>query len=145
MCSCGQSSALTCDPDDHFPAGHSDPGRASLLSTDQGRPYEYWDEIATYNNAHVLVRPASDRTFRYGSIDTFLQWIGIVGYDYLSYIGATHGHLRYSNHVPASWSDPYISFGEQTWGQPDYNYFRGTDDRNPILFRDDCIWHSLIV
>ena len=101
------------------------------LSTDQGRPYEYWDEIATYNNAHVLVRPASDRTFRYGSIDTFLQWIGIVGYDYLSYIGATHGHLRYSNHVPASWSDPYISFDEQT-GSP-YNYFRGTDDRNPIF------------
>ena len=48
-------------------------------------------------------------------------------------LGATHGHLRYSNHVPASWSDPYISFGEKTWGQPDYNYFRGTDDRNPIF------------
>ena len=103
------------------------------LRADQGRPYESWDEIATYNNAHVLVRPASDRSFRYGSIDTFLQWIGIVGYNYLSYIGATHGHLRYSNHVPASWSDPYIPFGEKTWGTPDYNYFRGTDDRNPIF------------
>ena len=99
------------------------------LSADRGRPYESWDEIATYNNAHVLVRPASDRSFRYGSIDTFLQWIGIVGYDYLSYLGATHSHFRYSNHVPASWSDPFISFDEKTR----YNYFRGTDDRNPIF------------
>ena len=110
------------------------------LSADQGRPYESWDEIATYNNAHVLVRPASDRSFRYGSIDTFLQWIGIVGYDYLSYIGATHSHFDIRTMCPRHGAIP----SSRSMKRPGITIFGAPTTEIRYSFRDDCIWHSPI-
>jgi hypothetical protein len=104
-----------------------------MLATSQGRPYENFDEIATFNSAHVVIGPAADRTFRYGSIDTFLQWAAIVGYDYLAETGAKYGHLSYSNDVPQSWNNPFLAQQQKTWSGLDYNYFRGVDDRSPIF------------
>ena len=37
------------------------------------KPYEGWDEIATYNNARVVSGPHVAFSLRYGSLDTFLQ------------------------------------------------------------------------
>jgi len=104
-----------------------------MLATSEGRPYESFDEIATFNNAHVLVGPAADRTYRYGSMDTFLQWAAIVGYNHLTVTGASYRHIRYANAVTQSWDDPLLSQREKTWSGVDYNYFRGVDDRNPIF------------
>jgi hypothetical protein len=104
-----------------------------MLATSQSRPYETFDEIATFNNAHVLAGQAAHRTYRYGSIDTFLQWAAIVGYDYLTVTGAAYSHLTYSNNVPQSWNDPLLAQQKKTWSGIDYNYFRGVDDRSPIF------------
>ena len=104
-----------------------------MQATSEGRPYEAFDEINEFNNAHVLVEPAADRTFRYGSMNTFLQWAAIVGYNSLTVTGASYGHIRYSNGVPESWDDPLLSLREKTWSGFDYNYWRGVDDRSPIF------------
>jgi len=104
-----------------------------MLATSEGRPYVSYDEIATFNTAHVLVGPAADRTYRYGSMDTFLQWAAIVGYNSLTVTGASYRHIRYSNGVPQSWDDPLLSQREKTWSGYDYNYWRGVDDRSPIF------------
>ena len=96
-----------------------------------GRPYENWDEIANYTTAYVI---GDDyRTYRYGSLHTSLQLAAVVWHDYLDPVGRKFPHIRYSNNVPASWNDPYLSYGEKTWVGVDYNYFRGTDDRQAIF------------
>ena len=104
-----------------------------MLATSENRPYESYDEIAAFNSAHVLVGPAADRTYRYGSMDTFLQWAAIVGYNSLTVTGGSYRHIRYSNAVPQSWDDPLLSQREKTWSGFDYNYWRGVDDRSPIF------------
>lgn len=104
-----------------------------LGATASGRPYETWDEIATFSTAYVVNTPAAEaRAYRYGSADTFLQWLGIAAYEYLDPLGPTTGHIRYGNIAPASWEDPYLAFKPKTWAGADYNYFRGVDDRQPI-------------
>jgi hypothetical protein len=104
-----------------------------ILKTSEGRPYENWDEMKPFNNAHVLVGPGSTRTFRYGSVDTFLQWAAIIAYNNLSMTGAAYSHLQYSNNVPQSWNDAYLSYKPKTWPYLDYDHFRGSDDRSPIF------------
>ncbi len=100
----------------------------------ENRPYEGWDEIATFNNASVVTGPTVGRTYRYGSMDTFLQVLGITLYGAFDPEGPAYQHIRYSNNVPQSWNDPFLPFHEKTWsGAMDYNYFRGVDDRQPIF------------
>jgi hypothetical protein len=108
-------------------------GFLQIKATDAGRPYEGWDEIATYNSAHVVSGPVAERTYRYGTLDTFMQWTAIVGYQYFDPIGRSHPHIRYGNQAPPSWNDPHAIFGGKTWDGADYNYFRGSDDRQPIF------------
>ena len=98
------------------------------------RPYEAWDEIATFNNAFVVTGPTAGRTYRYGSLDTFLQILGITIYDAFDPDGPAYAHIRYSNNVPQSWNDPSLPFHAKTWSSAmDYNYFRGVDDHQPIF------------
>jgi hypothetical protein len=118
-------------------------GAFHILKTAEGRPYEGWDEMKPFNNAHVLVGPASTRTFRYGSVDTFLQWAAIIVYNNLSVTGASHSHIRYSNNVPQSWDDPFLPHKPRTWPYLNYDHFRGIDDRTPIFI--SRIAHLLFV
>ncbi len=108
-------------------------GLLQFGSTSAGRPYEGWDEIATYNAAYINSGPVADRVYRYGTLDTFMQWVAIVAYEKRDPIGRAYPHIRYANHVPASWSDPAVVLGEKNWAGADYNYFRGSDDRQPIF------------
>jgi hypothetical protein len=66
----------------------------------ENRPYEGWDEIATFNNASVVTGPTVGRTYRYGSMDTFLQILGITLYGAFDPEGPSYQHIRYSNNVP---------------------------------------------
>jgi hypothetical protein len=81
-----------------------------------------------FNCAHVVNGQRSCSS--YGSLDTFIQWLGLVEYDYLDPVGPTTAHIRYSNIVPLSWDDPYIAFKPEGVGYPG---FRGSDDRHPIF------------
>jgi hypothetical protein len=108
-------------------------GLLQFGATNAGRPYEGWDEIATYNAAYVNSGPVAERVYRYGSLDTFMQWAAIAGYEKRDAIGRAYPHIRYANHVPASWNDPGAALGDKTWDGADYNYFRGSDDRQPIF------------
>lgn len=108
-------------------------GLLQFGSTGAGRPYEGWDEIATYNAAYINSGPVADRVYRYGTLDTFMQWAAIAVYEKRDAIGRAYSHIRYANHVPASWNDPAVALGEKTWTGADYNYFRGSDDRQPIF------------
>jgi hypothetical protein len=110
-------------------------GTIHLGATLVGRPYENWDEVATFNSAYVVPQNSADalRTYRYGSIDTFIQWTAIVWFNFFDRVGPQFAHIRYSNIAPESWDDPYLPYREKTWNGPDYNYFRGVDDRQPIF------------
>jgi len=108
-------------------------GALQFSSTQAGRPYEGWDEIATYNGAFVTSGPVGDRIYRYGPLDTFMQWIALDRYQKYDAIGSRYPHIRYGNHAPSSWNDPAAAVGEKTWDGADYNYFRGTDDREPMF------------
>ena len=110
-------------------------GTFHLLATSEGRPYEAWDEIMAFNDAQVLVGPAANRTWRYGSTDTFFQWAAIIAYNHLTLTGAYYRHIRYANAAPQSWDDPrfLLMEKEKTWPGIDYHYFRGVDDRSPIF------------
>lgn len=103
-------------------------------ATNAGRPYEGWDEIANFNTSYVVnSADAPLRTYRYGPLDTFMQWSAVVGYEWLDPIGPTVENIRFSNVAPESWDDPYVMFKPKTWSGTDYNYFRGVDDHEPIF------------
>jgi hypothetical protein len=109
-------------------------GLLQFPSTNMGRPYEGWDEVATYNAAYITMGSKADRVYRYGTLDTFMQWAAIKLYEERDTLGRAYSHIRYGNHVPASWNDPAVAFAEKkTWPGADYNYFRGNDDRQPIF------------
>jgi hypothetical protein len=114
-------------------------GIIHLCATSAGRPYENWDEVATFNSAHVVSGPTANNSWRYGSLDQFMNWVAIVYFDYFDDVGRNHTHLSYANHVPPSWDNPFLAFqneafDKETWPSwTSYDYFRGVDDRWPIF------------
>src|SRR5262245_29593296 len=85
-------------------------GIVHLYATSAGRPYENWDEIATFNSAHVVSGPTANQSWRYGSIDQFMSWVAIVYFNYFDEVGRNHTHISYSNNVPPSWDNPFLAF-----------------------------------
>ncbi len=110
-------------------------GVLNLLSTETGRPYETWDEIAAYNSAALVNGPAADRLYRYGSFDTFLQRLAIKYYETLDPVGRTHRFGSYLNNVDASLNNSRVWPGEKTWDWThiDSNFFRGVPDHEAIF------------
>lgn len=101
--------------------------------TNVGRPYETWDEIATYNTAKVISGPTAGRVFRYGSLDTLLQWMAIEVYRYFDSVGRAYENPSYANVVEPSFSDSRLYLRPKTWSGVDFNYFRGLSDHEPIF------------
>lgn len=102
----------------------------------KGYPYEGWDEGAVYNNARVQKTPESFYTFRYGSFSSFSMLAAAAWYELYDDIGASTTHHLYSNYLPESLSDPYLTYkgSDRTYGKGlAYNYMRGMTDRYPIF------------
>lgn len=104
-----------------------------LLYSSRGYPYETWDEIATSNSAMVLDMPEVLRTYRYGSLDTFLHKIAHVLYQTYDNEGKRHLRHSYSNNVFGSLTNPFFLFDNKDPNLLDYNYFRGVNDHQPIF------------
>src|SRR5215469_1587309 len=61
--------------------------------TSYGKPYETWDEIVAFNSAHVLSGPTASWNYRYGTLDTLIQFIANVWFDYYDESGRQHQHI----------------------------------------------------
>jgi hypothetical protein len=101
------------------------------------RPYGAgigWDEIATYNGARVVSGPYRAWTFRYGTLDTFLQILATQYFDLFDPDGPGEDHYAFSNNNLASFTSRHVEFdgslADATFG---YSYFRGLDDHQPIF------------
>jgi hypothetical protein len=96
------------------------------------KPYEGWDEIATYNNARVVSGPHVAFSLRYGSLDTFLQILATQYFLLFDPVGPGEDHYAVSNNYLSSFTDRHVEFGGMA-ATFSYAYFRGLDDHQPIF------------
>ncbi|MEI9987537.1 MAG: hypothetical protein WDN69_32980 [Aliidongia sp.] len=96
-------------------------------------PYEGYDEVATYNGTRVLSGPTANWIYRYGSLDTFLQLIGLHYFLSFDPVGPEFHHFSYSNNDYDSLNNEFYAFGQIKPTELGYNYFRGIDDHRPIV------------
>ena len=100
------------------------------------RPYGgpiSWDEIATYNNARVVSGPFRG-TYRYGSLDTFMQMLATQYFLLFDRQGPGRDHFAVSNNNLSSFTSRYAEFDGSLAGTTfTYSYFRGLDDHRPIF------------
>jgi hypothetical protein len=96
------------------------------------KPYEGWDEIATYNNARVVSGPHVAFSLRYGSLDTFLQILATQYFLLFDPVGPGEDHYAVSNNYLSSFPDRHVEFGGMA-ATFSYAYFRGLDDHQPIF------------
>jgi hypothetical protein len=96
------------------------------------KPYEGWDEIATYNNARVVSGPHVAFSLRYGSLETFLQILATQYFLLLDPVGPGKDHYAVSNNYLSSFTDRHVEFGGMA-ATFSYAYFRGLDDHQPIF------------
>ena len=96
------------------------------------KPYEGWDEIATYNNARVVSGPHVGFSLRYGSLDTFLQILATQYFLLFDPVGPGEDHYAVSNNYLSSFTDRHVEFGGMA-ATFSYAYFRGLDDHQPIF------------
>jgi len=112
-------------------------------------PYEDWDEIGSFNNSRVLTAPESHRCYRYGTLDTFRFLVGNYFYEHFDTIGKTTPSHTFSNSQPASLGDPFFAFRDAAKKAgavgPDYAYFRGVNDREPIFVTRRIYAGSVII
>jgi hypothetical protein len=111
-------------------------------------PYEDWDEIGTFNNSRVLAEPESYRSYRYGSLDTARFIIARLYYETFDPIGKTSRVVTFSNNRPESLDDPHFpkraaAHPPRTHG-PDYAYYRGVNDRQPIFIARELYAVSVV-
>jgi hypothetical protein len=101
------------------------------------RPYGAgigWDEIATYNSARVVSGPYMASTFRYGTLDTFLQILATQYFLLFDPDGPGEDHYAFSNNNLASFTSRHVEFDGSLAGTTfGYSYFRGLDDHQPIF------------
>jgi hypothetical protein len=98
------------------------------------KPYESWDEIATYNNARVVSGPHMAWSFRYGSFDTFLQILANQYFLLFDPVGPGEDHYAVSNNNLSSFTSRHAEFDGSLLGTTfGYSYFRGLDDHQPIF------------
>jgi hypothetical protein len=96
------------------------------------KPYEGWDEIATYNNARVVSGPHVAFSLRYGSLETFLQILATQYFLLFDPVGPGEDHYAVSNNYLSSFTDRHVEFGGMA-ATFSYAYFRGLDDHQPIF------------
>ncbi len=97
------------------------------------KPYEGWDEIATYNNARVVSGPYVALSFRYGSLDTFLQILATQYFLLFDPDGPSEDHYAVSNNNLSSFTNRHVEFDGMADATFGYSYFRGLDDHQPIF------------
>jgi hypothetical protein len=101
------------------------------------RPYGAgisWDEIATYNGARVVSGPYRDWTFRYGTLDTFIQILATQYFRLFDPVGPGEDHYAFSNNNLMSFTSRHVEFDGSLDGTAfGYSYFRGLDDHQPIF------------
>jgi hypothetical protein len=101
------------------------------------RPYGAgigWDEINTYNNARVVSGPYVAVSFRYGSLDTFLQILATQYFLLFDPDGPGEDHYAVSNNNLSSFTSRHFEFdGSMAGATFGYSWFRGLDDHQPIL------------
>jgi len=107
---------------------------SQLELTKQGRPYETWDEIATWNTSHVINPGAGKiRVYEYGSIETFQQLLANIYYEHFDSIGKNLPRFVYSNNIPETFTNQRWAYALHTIIRPDYDHFRGANDRQSIF------------
>jgi hypothetical protein len=105
----------------------------TLRITARDKPYEGWDEIATYNNARVVSGPYAAFSFRYGSLDTFLQILATQYFLLFDPDGPGEDHYAVSNNNLSSFTKRHVEFDGMAGAAFGYPYFRGLDDHQPIF------------
>jgi hypothetical protein len=112
-------------------------GSMTLRRAAGDRPYGAgigWDEIATYNGARVVSGPYVAWTFRYGTLDTFLQILATQYFRLFDPDGPGEDHYAVSNNNLASFTSRHVEFDGSLAGTTfGYSYFRGLDDHQPIF------------
>ena len=101
------------------------------------RPYGAgigWDEIATYNSVRVVSGRYMASTFRYGTLDTFLQILATQYFLLFDPDGPGEDHYAFTNNNLTSFTSRHVEFDGSLAGTTfGYSYFRGLDDHQPIL------------
>jgi len=112
-------------------------GSMTLRLAAGDRPYggpNGWDEVATYNSARVVSGPYMSWTFRYGSLDTFLQILATQYFLLFDPDGPGEDHYAVSNNNLSSFTSRHAEFDGSLLGTTfGYSYFRGLDDHQPIF------------